>query len=793
MRNRNLLLTGTMLAALLAGGLTFRNNSKKINEAAAVEDCTVYIGIDTTDKTAYVSNSIDPLYYYVGEFFQYDLSNGYDKSIFADIYSGNFVDSIECVQFLNEINSTNCSMLFKDLYNLTEIKNFNYLDTSSCFSMSEMFSGCEKLETLDLSCLDTAMVYDMREMFKDCAFTNLDLHTFNVDKVTEISGMFQNCSNLETLTLPDFSKANLYFMTYIFRGCSNLKEVDLSTFHLENLLNGEDALYGFEPLMIKTPAVLPVDEPSLDLYLPLYSEQERFFFDSDFVRYTKIGNGDGECGPNKTIYSDPLFYLAQEFASSFNVNTKFFLEDGKITSRENLFKYWRIAKDMFDYKIGQDYNDVALNILKNADENTPDEEIKKFAMTYDMIYGDYKYVLDTNGGDFLGRCPEAGKPDGLIHLGYDAFKEIGYISNVNTYEVLNANVYWVYDPSDLRIDSIFSTYSDDYNMNGIEKIVIQNEITITNPTNFFKGLSNLTEIDGLENLNVSNATNFTSMFEDCASLETIDLSALDLSNALIVDGIFRGCQELKSVDLSSINTNVSSMYEMFANCYSLIEVDLSRFDFEKVTNCVGLFKDASAIAVKTPKNVTGDIALPLGLALDGNVFYDLDFEEYTLLPKGKTSMLLVSVAVKRQIVKFCSDFNEECSLICDANGNSNIDKITKLWSDTAEYVDDHYENGSMPWIMEFLKQDNSSHKCAELKEFSEKYDYIYGKYYSLLENNGGDFAKRNISSSGLPLGTNYLFNYNNNENPVKAIVLVAVLSCSLLVLLVFISRRHKNH
>ena len=61
-----------------------------------------------------------------------------------------------------------CSGWFRDMIHLEKIDGLEKLHTHQVTNMSYMFAGCEKLKTLDLSTWDVSKVTDMTEMFKDC-------------------------------------------------------------------------------------------------------------------------------------------------------------------------------------------------------------------------------------------------------------------------------------------------------------------------------------------------------------------------------------------------------------------------------------------------------------------------------------------------------------------------------------------------------------------------------------------------------------------------------------------------
>ena len=62
-----------------------------------------------------------------------------------------------------------------------------------------------------------------------------------------------------------------------------------------------------------------------------------------------------------------------------------------------------------------------------------------------------------------------------------------------------------------------------------------------------------------------------SMFSECSSIESIDLSYFNISSVIYMNYMFSGCTSLLSVDLSRSEeaNNVISTVEMFNECNSL--------------------------------------------------------------------------------------------------------------------------------------------------------------------------------------------------------------------------------
>ena len=106
----------------------------------------------------------------------------------------------------------------------------------------------------------------------------------------------------------------------------------------------------------------------------------------------------------------------------------------------------------------------------------------------------------------------------------------------------------------------------------------------------FYYLSNMTNIEGLENLNTTSVTNMDRMFMGCAALTSLDLSSFNTENVTNMGNMFDGCSALTSLDLSSFNTaKVTVMASMFAGCFALTSLDLSSFNTENVTIMVCMF------------------------------------------------------------------------------------------------------------------------------------------------------------------------------------------------------------
>ena len=134
----------------------------------------------------------------------------------------------------------------------------------------------------------------------------------------------------------------------------------------------------------------------------------------------------------------------------------------------------------------------------------------------------------------------------------------------------------------------------------IEKVVFHSSFANVRPTTFydwFSNCQNLTQIEGMGNLNTEKVTDMSYMFNNCKKLSSLDFSKFNTENVTDMSYMFDNCRELSSLDLSKFNTeNVTDMSYMFSCCWGLSSLDLSKFNTENVTNMTNMFYNCSALS-----------------------------------------------------------------------------------------------------------------------------------------------------------------------------------------------------
>ncbi len=163
----------------------------------------------------------------------------------------------------------------------------------------------------------------------------------------------------------------------------------------------------------------------------------------------------------------------------------------------------------------------------------------------------------------------------------------------NVGETLPKNSAWVEDK--MTVATIINNLG-----NGtIKHIVFDKSFSTYTPTTlygFFEDLKKLETITGLEYLNTANVTDMYSMFYNCSSLTSLDVTHFNTANVTDMRYMFYYCSSLTSLDVTHFNTaKVTNMRYMFYNCKALTSLDVTKFNTEKVTNMNRMFSNCSSL------------------------------------------------------------------------------------------------------------------------------------------------------------------------------------------------------
>lgn len=173
------------------------------------------------------------------------------------------------------------------------------------------------------------------------------------------------------------------------------------------------------------------------------------------------------------------------------------------------------------------------------------------------------------------------------------------VSNVTSFEQLFKNCKNLTDVSGLKYWDVSNVKTMEEAFNGCNEL---SDISALSTWNVGKvtsfrvmfGETDLTSdsLKALENWNVSNVKDMSSLFYSCKHLTNVDaLSKWNVGKVTSMAGMFDSCSNLQNADgMKDWNmSNVTSMHEMFYRCRRLEHLDASKWDVSNVTRFNQMF------------------------------------------------------------------------------------------------------------------------------------------------------------------------------------------------------------
>lgn len=532
-----------------------------------------------------------------------------DNAIYASPLWANYVErkAIQTVVFdesFKDARPKSCNAWFYCFEGLTKIEHLDYLNTSEVENMGSMFSKCTCCETLDLSSFNTEKVTNMLAMFegsmslrtiklpkgfigsnvtnlnatfRGCAsLTELDLSGSNAEKVKDMGGMFYGCVALSNLNLSGFKTGSVTDMPYLFSSCQSLESLDLSGFNTENVTS-------MESMFSQCSSLRSLDLSSFNTSKVI--DMHLMFFKCTNLESIDLSSFDTENLQRMAHMFSSCTKLAMLDLSSFATPN--------MTSMLSAFQYCKNLK--------------AIYVTSAFTTDKVTEGPQAFAGCVNLPnYNPDKTGVEmahTGEGGYLTAASATwvrwDAPTGTLSFHRSGTKPVGD----NIYELQYGN-------------------RQDWNDHAaeIKKVVFKagfRDETHTTCSKWFSGCTNLTSIEGIENLNTSNVKYMNEMFGQCSNLETLDLSHFNTEKVGNMSNMFNGCTKLHDLNISSFNTeNVTNMYGMFYGCSSLDSLDLSHFNTRNVRKdgMNYMFNGCSSLSYLNVSNFTTDKP---GMQLDG--------------------------------------------------------------------------------------------------------------------------------------------------------------------------------
>ncbi len=226
------------------------------------------------------------------------------------------------------------------------------------------------------------------------------------------------------------------------------------------------------------------------------------------------------------------------------------------------------------------------------------------------------------------------------------------------------------------------------------KVVIDGRITTSSINSYdylFAELVNLTNIDGLANLGLSNVTSLKYLFKEDQHLQQVDFGQQNFSKVQSFEGMFYDCSAL--TDIANIGqwqmTSATNLAYMFYEASSLTTLSIDKWNTSRVTNLQYTFCYCSALTTldvadwdtrnvtvmgKTFRGLTNIKSLPIDKWQTGRV-YDMQ-----LIFANDTSLETVNVGNwdTSQVESLDNAFARMTSLTTLPIENWNTSKLTRM-------------------------------------------------------------------------------------------------------------------
>ena len=457
-------------------------------------------------------------------------------------YYFNTLEQITGIEHLNTSEVTEMIYMFYNCSSLTQL-DVTKFDTKNVTDMNGMFAGCSSLTQLDVTKFDTKNVTYMSWMFAGCSsLTQLDVTKFDTKNVTEMGVMFAGCTALTQLDVTNFDTKSVTEMNGMFDGCKALTQLDVTKFDTNNVTEMIGMFFGCS-------ALTQLDVTNFDtqnvtkmngMFNRCSSLTQLDVTNFDTQNVTNMGGMFFGCSALTTIYCNDTW--------TCNKSDEMFANCLKLKGAASYDKS-KIDVAMANPETGY--------FTKKANGNREAYVVKSDDGKTLTFYYDTQKA--TRPGDKWG-INETQTDNGITLPAWS-----GTYSNPNT-----TTTQGVIDPS-------FKDFRP------------------TTTAKWFYYFNTLEQITGLENLNTSEVTNMSGMFDGCASLTSINMSKT--SQAKVSDLANAGLRKAPAAaNLLNFNTaNVTDMSYMFAGCSSLTILDLTSFDTKNVTDMSYMFSGCSSL------------------------------------------------------------------------------------------------------------------------------------------------------------------------------------------------------
>ena len=480
-----------------------------------------------------------------------------------------------------------CEYMFYRLENITEI-DFSNFDFSQVTDISNMLSGCKKLEKIIFSpSIITSSLEKMNYAFSYFSkLTSIDLSKFDFSKVTDMSYMFRDGKCLEIIKFPtNIRTTSLKKIQNLFYGCSKLTSVDLSKFDISQVTDISSMFSGC--FNLENINLGNLDFSSVENMKNVFYECHKLtsidLFKFDFSKVIDMSNLFDGCInlidiklSSKTSSLKKIKNMFQNCIKMTSIDLSN-LDTSQVTDMNHMFAYCHSLKSInFGNMITSSVENM--NGLFYRCYNLTSIDLSKFDTTkvtdMSLMFNECINLEKINFGNI--KTPSLKDMDGFCQCCYK-LTSID-LSNLDTSQVVFMSFMFN------KCENLETINFGNIKTSSLKYMQV-----------LFQGCSKLTSID-LSKFDTSQVINMASLFSGCINLESINFGNIKTSNVENMEKVFKNCSKLTSLNLSSFDTSkVTSFSNMFEDCSNLKFLDLSNFDFSKSNSFSNLFKNCSSL------------------------------------------------------------------------------------------------------------------------------------------------------------------------------------------------------
>ena len=202
---------------------TITIDNKKFEEISEIRQIEIKESLSAGEHTLKLSYQKD-----------YSGNNNADRTF---IYNLKTATSISDNNYIAEYNAKNTTLTFKKVIdaNISDIGN-NSVIVEKYNNVGEICKALGNVTIKNIVFEESFKTYaptSLKEFFYNCKTleTISGLEYLNTANITDMSSMFQECSNLKFLDFTNFDTKNVSNMYFMFNGCSTLTSLDLTNFN----------------------------------------------------------------------------------------------------------------------------------------------------------------------------------------------------------------------------------------------------------------------------------------------------------------------------------------------------------------------------------------------------------------------------------------------------------------------------------------------------------------------------------------------------------------------------------